>query len=128
MAYKEELRMEIREIIWRWQAGNNRRHIASGTGLSRDTVSKYIAVAEQLGVSREGSAPTGDQLSRLAGIGRSGPHQAAAPNRGSTGSLGRPYLSVAHRRPVARHPYSGVAGESKLLGIVCVPAALRGSP
>ena len=36
MAYKEVLRVEISEVIRRWQAGNSQRRIASGTGLSRD--------------------------------------------------------------------------------------------
>ena len=34
MGYKEVLRVDISEVIRRWQAGNSRRHIASGTGLS----------------------------------------------------------------------------------------------
>ena len=33
--------MEIQEVIRRWQARNSLRQIASGTGLSRDTVRKY---------------------------------------------------------------------------------------
>ena len=40
MAYKEVFRVEISEVIRRWQAGESRRHIASGTGLSKDTVRK----------------------------------------------------------------------------------------
>ena len=38
MAYREVFRMEIQEIIRRWQAGAGRRQIAAGTGLSRNTV------------------------------------------------------------------------------------------
>ena len=41
MAYKEVLRVEIQEVIRRWQAGNSQRQIAEGTGLSRATVRKY---------------------------------------------------------------------------------------
>ena len=37
--------MEIQEIIRRWQAGVGPREIASGTGLSRNTVRKYLAAA-----------------------------------------------------------------------------------
>ena len=75
MAYKEVHRVEISEVIRRWRAGHSQRHIASGTGLSRDTVAKYIAAAEGLDVSREGPEPSDDQLSRLAvsdspGLGR----------------------------------------------------------
>ena len=54
--------MNISEVIRRWQAGGSRRRIASGTGLSRETVGKYIALAEGIGVSREGPAPTEDRL------------------------------------------------------------------
>ena len=75
MGYKEVLRVDIYEVIRRWQAGNSRRHIASGTGLSKDTVGRYISAAEALEMSREGPAPTEEQLSRLAAIGRSGPRQ-----------------------------------------------------
>ena len=79
MGYKEVLRVDIYEVIRRWQAGNSRRRIASGTGLSKDTVGRYISAAEALEMSREGPAPTEEQLSRLAAIGRSGPRQSAAP-------------------------------------------------
>ena len=41
MAYREVPRMEIGEVIRRWQAGQSRRQIAASTGLSRDTVAKY---------------------------------------------------------------------------------------
>ncbi len=80
MAYREVLRMEVAEVVRRWQAGNNQRNIASGTGLSRDTVRKYLAAAKEASVVQEGPAPTEDQLSRLAGISRSGPRQSEAPS------------------------------------------------
>ena len=38
--------MEIQEIIRRWQAGDSQRKIALGTGLSRDTIAKYVAAAQ----------------------------------------------------------------------------------
>ena len=79
MAYKEVLRVEFAEVIRRWQAGESQRHIASGTGLSKDTVGKYISATEPLGIARDGSGPSEEQLSRLAGISRSGPRQAGAP-------------------------------------------------
>ena len=79
MAYKEVHRVEMEEVIRRWQAGNSRRHIASGTGLSKDTVGKYIAAAEALGIARDGPGPGEEQLSRLAVISRSGPRQVEAP-------------------------------------------------
>ena len=40
MAFKEVLRVDITGVIRRWQAGNSQRQIASGTGLSKDTVGK----------------------------------------------------------------------------------------
>ncbi len=49
MAYKEVSRVDMVEVIRRWQKGNSQRHIASGTGLSRDTVRKYLAAAEEVG-------------------------------------------------------------------------------
>ena len=72
MAYKEVLRVEIEEVIRRWQAGESQRHIATGTGLSRNTVVKYISSAERLGLSRDGPGPSEEQLSKLAAIGRAG--------------------------------------------------------
>ena len=80
MAYREVLRMEVAEVVRRWQAGNSQRNIASGTGLSRDTVRKYLAAAKEAGVVQKGPALTEDQLSRLAGISRSGPRQSEAPS------------------------------------------------
>ena len=47
MAYREVSRMEIQEIIRRWQAGDSQRKIALGTGLSRDTIAKYVAAAQE---------------------------------------------------------------------------------
>ena len=71
--------MEIQEIIRRWQAGVGPREIASGTGLSRNTVRKYLAAAQSEGIARDGPVATAEQLSRLAGIGQSGPRQAETP-------------------------------------------------
>ena len=50
MAYREVPRMEIKEILRRWQAGDSLRHIAAGTGLSRDTVRKYVVAAREEGL------------------------------------------------------------------------------
>ena len=72
MAYKEVLRVEIQEVIRRWQAGNSQRSIALGRGLSRDTVRKYLSAAREAGVAGEGPVPTEDQLSVLASVSRSG--------------------------------------------------------
>ena len=45
MAYREVSRVEIAEVVRRWQSGNSQRQIASGTGLSRKTARRYIAAA-----------------------------------------------------------------------------------
>ena len=79
MAYKEVLRVEISEVIRCWQAGHSRRNVASGTGLSKDTVGKYISAAEVLGICRDGAPPGEEELSRLAVISRSGPRRPETP-------------------------------------------------
>ena len=81
MAYREVSMMEIKEIIRRWQAGESPGRIAFGTGLSRNTVRKYLAATETQGIARDGPAPDDEQLVRLVGISRSGPRQAATPRQ-----------------------------------------------
>ena len=73
--------MEIQEIIRRWQAGDSQRKIALGTGLSRDTIAKYVAAAQEEGIVRDGLVATAEQLSRLATIGQPGPRQAVTPGQ-----------------------------------------------
>ena len=81
MAYREVFRMEIQEIIRRWQAGAGRRQIAAGTGLSRNTVRRYLLAAKAEGIAQDGPVPAEEQLSRLAGIGQSGPRQVERPSQ-----------------------------------------------
>ena len=80
MAYREVTRVEIEEVLRRWQAGEGLRRIASGTGISRITVRKYVAAAEELGLFPGGPSPEEEQLSRLAGISQAGPRQAQIPS------------------------------------------------
>ena len=80
MAYREVTRVEIQEIIRRWQSGEGYRRIAMGTGASRNTVRKYLSAAKAEGIARDGPAPTDDQLSRLAAMGQSGPRQVQTPS------------------------------------------------
>ena len=80
MAYREVTRVDIQEIIRRWQAGEGYRRIAAGTSLSRNTVRKYLSAAKAEGITKDGSVPTDDQLSRLAVIGQSGPRQTETPS------------------------------------------------
>ena len=79
MAYKEVSRVDVTEVVRRWQMGDSQRQTASGTGLSRDTVRKYIAAAKELGVSQEGPAPTEEQLSKLAALSWTGSQKKATP-------------------------------------------------
>ena len=93
MAYKGVLRVEIWELISRWQAGLSQRRIAAGTGLSRDTVARHITAAQALGVSREGPELSEEQLSRQSAIGQPGPGKWRLPakncwSRGLTRSTG----------------------------------------
>ena len=81
MAYREVPRMETQEIIRRWQAGNTLRQIAAGTGLSRDTVRKYVAAAQGEGLSQDGPAPDQEQLRRLARLSQGGPRQSGTPGQ-----------------------------------------------
>ena len=80
MAYREVSRMEIQEIIRRWQAGAGPRQIAAGMGLARNTVRKYLAAAQAEGIVRDGPEPAEEQLSRLAAIGRPGLLRPQAPS------------------------------------------------
>ena len=57
MAYKEVSRVDIAEVIRRWQKGNSQRHIATGTGLARDTVRRYLEAVREAGVVQERPAP-----------------------------------------------------------------------
>ena len=92
MAYKEVHRVEIEEVIRRWQAGNSRRSIAAGTGLSRETVRRYLAAALAAGVVQEGPAPTEDQLSVLASV----EMLDQQPEQNPRHSKGRPCDPVQH--------------------------------
>lgn len=58
MAYGEVSRMEIQEIIRRWQAGASPRQIVSGVGLARNTVRKYLAAAQAEGIVQDGPGHT----------------------------------------------------------------------
>jgi transposase len=86
VAYRETSRMEILEVVRRWQAGQSRRVVARGSGLARATVDKYVAAAARLGLAVGGAAPTEEQVLALARLGR-------AP-------VGRP---TPAREPLAAH-------------------------
>ncbi len=81
MVYREVHRMELRELLRRWQAGQSIRMIARTTGLARNTVGKYISAAEALGLTISGPPASDDQLARLLAQGYTGyPHRSPGPS------------------------------------------------
>jgi hypothetical protein len=82
MGYRELSRMEIVEVVRRWQAGESQRGIARATGLARATVSKYLAAAGLLGLLPNGPPPNEEQLVALVRLGS----VVGAPHLGGTGS------------------------------------------
>jgi len=85
MAYKEVTRVDITEIIRRWQAGAKVRGLARATGLSRNTIKKYILAAEGQGLTRAGLPPTEDQVVSLVHINIAGRRPAAIPTESQLG-------------------------------------------
>ncbi len=93
MAFREVARMDILELLRRWQAGESQRQIAAHTGFARNTVAKYLAAATDLGLTRDGSLPNDDQLAALVRLGETTPAVAApAPTDARL---------VAHREQIA---------------------------
>lgn len=80
MAFKEVSRVEVIEIIRRWQANTSLRGLARATGLSRKTVKKYLQAAEKRGVTRNGPPPSEAQLLALAPLNVAGPRQGVRPS------------------------------------------------
>ena len=79
MAYREVSRVEIAEVVRRWQSGESQRQIASGTGLSRKTVRRYIRAGVEAGLTRDGPVPSEDQLTRLVGLTLCSPRKVETP-------------------------------------------------
>src|SRR5215471_6201387 len=69
MGYRELHRMEIEEVVRRWQVQESQRAIARATGLARETVKKYLAAAIGMGLSATGPPPTDRQLVELRRLG-----------------------------------------------------------
>lgn len=69
MGYRELHRMEIEEVVRRWQVQESQRAIARATGLARETVKKYLAAAISLGLSATGPPPTEAQVLELRRLG-----------------------------------------------------------
>lgn len=79
MAYKEVSRVETTEIVRRWQAGATIRGLARATGLSRNTIRKYVQKAGGCGLTRDGPAPSEAQLISLVQVNVAGPRQMVVP-------------------------------------------------
>ena len=69
MGYRELHRMEIEEVVRRWQVNESQRAIARATGLARETVKKYLAATGRLGLSATGPPPTDRELGELRRLG-----------------------------------------------------------
>ncbi len=93
MAFKEVFRVEIIEIMRRWQAGSSIRGVARASGLSRNTTRKYILAAERDGLTRDGPPPTESQVIALVQLNVAGRHPATMPVE----SLLSPWADQIHR-------------------------------
>jgi transposase len=82
MAYEEVSRVEITEIIRRWQTGATIRGLARASGLSRNTIKKYILAAKGVGLTSDGPPPTESQIVSLVQLNVAGRHPAAIPTEG----------------------------------------------
>ena len=70
MAYRELDRMEIVDLVRRWQAGETQRSSAEHSGVARATVWKYLRAAQRLGLEASGPPPDEAQLVHLARLSR----------------------------------------------------------
>ena len=125
MAYREVSRVEIAEVVRRWQSGISQRGISTGTGLSRATVRRYIDAAVEAGLARDGPAPSEEQLTRLAGLSVAGPRKVEIPTEEVLAPWADQGLRVAHRRPVAGDPHPRAACGPGLPGLVHVVEAVH---
>lgn len=90
MAFKEVTRMEISELIRRWQTGGSIRGLSRVSGLSRTTVRRYVQAAQLGGLRQDGPPPAEEQLTALVRLHMAGPRQAAVP----TEELLRPWAEA----------------------------------
>ncbi|MEZ4480324.1 MAG: IS21 family transposase [Dehalococcoidia bacterium] len=94
MAFLEVHMVQVREIIRRWQAGENKMAIGRASGVSARTVGRYIEVAASYGVMRDGEPPGEEVLAQLLQRNHPGPlpareTPAAARLAGREEQLGR---------------------------------------
>ena len=118
--------MELAEGIRRWQAGAGPQQISFGTGLSRNTVRKYLAAARAMGIAKDGPPPDEEQLSLLAAIGQSGPRRVQTPRQDALEPWADQiyqWLTGDRLQMTRIHELLAVRG---VLGLLPVAAALRG--
>ena len=73
MAFLEVHRVQAKESIRRWQAGENTTAIGRASGVSARTAGRYIETAAALGVSRDGEPPGEEVLAQLLRRNHAGP-------------------------------------------------------
>jgi transposase len=79
MVYKEVSRVEVEEIIRQWQTGRGIKAIARSTGISRNTIRKYLLTVQSIGLARNGQPPTDYQLTALLQLNQAGPAETPSP-------------------------------------------------
>jgi len=65
MSYRELTMIDVKEVLRRWVAGHSNRKIAHDTGADRGTVSRYVAVAQAIGLGRDRD-PSDDEVHEVA--------------------------------------------------------------
>lgn len=73
MAFLEVHMVQVREIIRRWQAGENKTAIGRASGVSARTVGRYIEAAKAVGVCQDGEPPPEGLLTVLLRRNHAGP-------------------------------------------------------
>ena len=127
MGYRELSRMEIVEVVRRWQAARASAAIARATGLARETVKKYLAAAGTLGLSANGPPPTEEQVVALVRLGSvvAAPRTLGCTGARSAGAACRTHSGVGPGRAAAADARAGVAGAGRRALLVHDAAALR---
>ena len=76
MARRQVVMNEIVEMIFQWHQGNGVKGISHSLGFDRDTVRKYVRMAQKVGVERSKPLPEpGELISKLKGLRDSTPRR-----------------------------------------------------
>lgn len=73
VAFLEVEMVQVREIVRRWQAGENKTAVGRASGVSARTVSRYIDAAMALGVRQDGGPPEETVLAQMLRRNHAGP-------------------------------------------------------